>query len=129
MQCYNANATSAAVLWPSYPTDVAGDWRQIREFAKGSCLQSYGHYSANWTWQDSWGLQSYVDEKHRGKSWYTNLEGLSLVDSGDLIYSIQANVPAVAQAAYDAYSGLILYLFCSFNRTLQIQADGIVLSA
>jgi hypothetical protein len=129
VQCYNANATSAAVLWPSYPTDVAGDWRQIREFAKGSCLQSYSHYSANWTWQDSWGLQSYVDEKLRGKSWYTNLEGLSLVDSGDLIYSIQANVPAVAQAAYDAYSGLILYLFCSFNRTLQIQADGIVLSA
>lgn len=129
IQCYNPNATASNLLWPSYPTDVCGDYRQIREFAKGSCIQSYPHYSANWTWCDAWGLQSFVDEKACGKPWYQNLEGLSLLDSGDLVYSIQASCPAVAQATFASYSGLILYLFCSFNRTLHISADSITLSA
>ena len=129
IQCYNPNCTASALLWPSYPTDVCGDYRQIREFARGSCIQSYPHYQANWTWVDAWGLQSFVDEKACGKPWWGNLEGLSLVDSGDIVYSIQANVPAVAQATFTSYSGLILYLFCSFNRTLHISADSITLSA
>jgi hypothetical protein len=111
--------------------DFGGDWRQIREFAKGSCLQSYPHYQANWVWQDSWGLPPLLDEKNSGRPWYQNSEGLSLIDSGDLVYSIQASCPNnLNQATSNIYAGgLILYLFCTFNRSLTIQSDGIILSA
>lgn len=147
IQCYNP-LLGASILTPQIfsnsgtfggVVDFMGDWRQIREFAKGSCLQSYPHYQANWVWQDSWGLPPLVDEKASGRPWYQNDEGLSLLDSGDLVYSIQASCPAVGIGANPAavpnvnsniYSnGLILYLFCSFNRTLTIAPDGIVLSA
>ena len=110
--------------------DFGGDWRQIREFAKGSCLQSYPHYHANWLWQDAWGIPPLVDEKNSGRPWYQNSEGLSLLDSGDLTYSLQANCTAVGTALTNVQQyGLILYLFCTFNRTLTIQADGVVLSS
>jgi hypothetical protein len=55
---------------------------------------------------------------------------LSLVDSGDLVYSIQASCPAVSLATSNVNAqGLVLYLFCSFNRTLTIQSDGVILSS
>lgn len=134
VQCYNPNATSDTRIFNagSLPVDFGGDYRQIREYADGSCLQSYSHYQANWVWQDSWGLQSFVDEKRSGRNWWSNLEGLSLIDSGDLVYSLQAYCPALAGTAVPILTssvGLIYYLFCSFNRSLQIQADGIILSA
>jgi len=139
IQCYNpmvatvanltANAFASSTAFAGV-VDFAGDWRQIREYARGSCLQSYPHYHANWVWQDSWGLPSFTDEKASGRPWYQNSEGLSLIDSGDLVYSIQASCPNVTQATSNVTSnGLVLYLFCTFNRTLTIQADGIILSA
>ena len=138
IQCYNPCLAPSAITTNIFSqaatfggvVDFAGDWRQIREFAKGSCLQSYPHYQANWVWQDSWGLPPLIDEKSSGRPWYQNDEGLSLIDSGDLVYSIQASSPAVNLATSNVNSnGLILYLFCSFNRTLTIQSDGIILSA
>ena len=141
IQCFNpllAPSTLTTTIFPAAATafgvvDYMGDWRQIREFAKGSCLQSYPHFQANWLFQDSWGLPPLVDEKASGRPWYQNDEGLSLIDSGDLVYSIQASCPAVGLATSNVNSttaqGLVLYLFCSFNRTLTIQSDGIILSA
>jgi hypothetical protein len=138
IQCYNPCLAPSAItnnIFSQAATfggvvDFAGDWRQIREFAKGSCLQSYPHYQANWVWQDSWGIPPLIDEKASGRPWYQNDEGLSLIDSGDLVYSIQASCPAVALATSNVNAqGLVLYLFCSFNRTLTIQSDGVVLSA
>ncbi len=139
IQCYNPMvAPVAALTTNAFPqaasfagvVDFAGDWRQIREFAKGSCLQSYPHYQANWVWQDAWGIPSFLDEKNSGRPWYQNSEGLSLIDSGDLVYSIQASCPNVTQATSNVTAnGLILYLFCTFNRSLTIQSDGIILSA
>lgn len=143
IQCYNPNVAPVIVGGVNYTTtnfsqagtfgnvvDFAGDWRQIREFAKGSCLQSYPHYAANWLWQDAWGLPPLVDEKNSGRPWYQNSEGLSLLDSGDLVYSIQASCPAVGTALTNVNAlGLVLYLFCTFNRSLTIQSDGIILSA
>jgi len=141
IQCYNplvASSTLTPNIFTASTTafgvvDYMGDWRQIREFAKGSCLQSYPHFQANWVFQDSWGLPPLVDEKASGRPWYQNDEGLSLIDSGDLVYSIQASCPAVGLATSNVNNttaqGLVLYLFCSFNRTLTIQSDGIILSA
>ena len=139
IQCYNANVAPVAGITVNAfsqagtfggVVDFAGDWRQIREFAKGSCIQSYPHYQANWLWQDSWGLPPLVDEKNSGRPWYQNSEGLSLLDSGDLVYSIQASCPTVGVAASNINAlGLVLYLFCTFNRSLTIQSDGIILSA
>jgi len=138
IQCYNPylapstltpNIFSQAANFGGV-VDFAGDWRQIREFAKGSCLQSYPHFQANWLFQDSWGIPPLLDEKASGRPWYQNDEGLSLIDSGDLVYSIQASCPAVALATSNVNAqGLVLYLFCSFNRTLTIQSDGVILSA
>jgi hypothetical protein len=143
IQCYNPQIAPVIVGGVNYTTnafaqasafggvvDFGGDWRQIREFAKGSCLQSYPHYQANWVWQDGWGIPSFLDEKNSGRPWYQNSEGLSLIDSGDLVYSIQASTPNITLAGSNCNSnGLILYLFCTFNRTLTIQADGLILSA
>lgn len=138
IQCYNPYLTPSTLTNNIFSqaanfggvVDFAGDWRQIREFAKGSCLQSYPHYQANWVWQDSWGLPPLLDEKASGRPWYQNDEGLSLIDSGDLVYSIQASCPAVSLATSNVNAqGLVLYLFCSFNRTLTIQSDGVVLSS
>lgn len=141
IQCYNPNLAASTLTPNIFPqsttfggvTDFAGDWRQIREFAKGSCIQSYPHFQANWVFQDSWGLPPLIDEKVSGRPWYQNDEGLSLIDSGDLVYSIQASCPAVGLATSNINNttaqGLVLYLFCSFNRTLTIQSDGIVLSS
>jgi hypothetical protein len=138
IQCYNPYLAPSAItnnIFSQAATfggvvDFAGDWRQIREFAKGSCLQSYPHYQANWVWQDSWGIPPLLDEKASGRPWYQNDEGLSLIDSGDLVYSIQASCPAVALGTSNVNAqGLVLYLFCSFNRTLTIQSDGVILSS
>lgn len=145
IQCYNPNVAPViyGVANTNYTTnnfsqatafggvvDFGGDWRQIREFAKGSCLQSYPHYQANWLWQDSWGIPPLIDEKNSGRPWYQNSEGLSLLDSGDLVYSLQASCPAVTGVITNVGAlGLVYYLFCTFNRTLTIQSDGITLSA
>jgi hypothetical protein len=140
IQCYTpniapvagitVNAFSQAATFGGV-VDFAGDWRQIREFARGSCLQSHAHYFANWVWSDGWGIPPLVDEKNSGRPWYQNSEGLSLIDSGDLVYSLQASCPTVGVAASNIGGGLglVLYLFCTFNRSLTIQSDGIVLSA
>jgi len=134
INCMNPNANYDNRIWTGgVPVDWAGDWRQIREFTKQSCIQSYSDLGAKWIWCDAWGISPFPDEVHSGCPWHANSEGLSLVDSGDLVYSFQANTPAVSTAGGTAFasnvSGLILYLFCSFNRTLTIQADGIILSA
>ena len=138
IQCYNPLLAPSAItnnIFSQAATfggvvDFMGDWRQIREFAKGTCLQSYPHFQANWVFQDSWGIPSFVDEKNAGRPWYQTEEGLSLLDSGDLVYSIQASCPAVSLATSNVNAqGLVLYLFCTFNRTLTIQSDGIVLSS
>lgn len=134
INCMNPNANYDNRIWTAgVPIDWGGDWRQIREFTKQSCIQSYGDLGAKWLWSDSWGIQSLPDEITSGRHFTMNSEGLSLIDSGDLVYSFQANTPAVSTAGGTAFasnvSGLILYLFCTFNRTLTIQADGIILSA
>jgi hypothetical protein len=93
-----------------------------------SVIQNYSHYQSNWQYADAWGLRPFAncstDEDDAQLQ-----DGLSLLHSGDLVYSISAQTPATTAATSSVNGqGMILYLFCYFLRTLTIQPDGIILS-
>ena len=77
---------------------------------------------------DCFGVQDHIDASKSAIQESNIDDGFNLMD-GDHIYTMQANTPAITAATNNSNpAGLILYLFCTFVRTLHINADGISFS-
>jgi hypothetical protein len=125
LNCYNANSTiiPAGVTWNN-PTTYSDDYRENRRFLNGSVLQNYSQYATNWFHMDAFGVTPTIDKVKQSVPEENILDGFDLTN-GDHVYSLQANTGAGTAAANDAYGGLILYIYCTFVRTLVILPDGI----
>lgn len=128
LNCYNPYSTvnPAGVAWAN-PVNFADDWREARKFLQESCINSYPAYQNNWFYADAWGV---MPGESRCVIPSENInDGFDLLHSGDHIYSMSALTAALGTATNNCYTnGLIVYLYVLFNRTLEIQPDGIILS-
>jgi hypothetical protein len=130
LNCYNPYSTinPSSVAWAN-PVNFADDWREARKFLQESCINGYPQYQTNWFYADAWGILP--GESKICIPGNENIEdGFDLIKSGDHVYSVSALSSATTVATNNCYtSGLILYLYVLFQRTLAIMPDGIVLEA
>jgi hypothetical protein len=129
LNCYNPYSTvnPTNVGWAN-PVNFADDWREARKYLQGSCINSYPQYASMWFYIDSWGVLP--GESHCVYPGDENInDGFDLIASGDHVYSISALSSALTAGTNNCSgSGMINYLIVLFNRTLEIQPDGIYLS-
>jgi hypothetical protein len=135
LNCVNPYSTvyPTGVPWTSsatIPSNFADDYREALKFTNGSVLNGYPAFQTHWFYCDAWGVPTIADLNKYTNSEYTIVDGFDLVHSGDHIYAIQALTPALGTNTNNCYtSGLINYIMVTFTRTLEIQPDGIILSA
>ena len=128
LNCWNpnSNVNPAGVGWNAGSDSPADDYREMKKWVDGSCIQNYAHYQSQWVYSDNWGQPLDLDLT----GMWRNTDALSLVSSGDYIYSLTAQCPAIQQAGNNCQAnGFIAYLYCTFLRTLIIQPDGIIMEA
>ena len=127
LNCYNpySSVNPTGVAW-SNPINFADDYREALKFTGDSCLNSYPMYQSSWFYADSWGMPP-IDGPIPCIHPAENIEdGFDLLHSGDHVYAVSALTPSSATVTYN--QGLINYLFVLFQRTLEIQPDGIILA-
>ena len=130
LNCYNPYSTinPSGVTW-SNPVNFADDWREARKFLQGSCINAYPAYQTQWFYADAWGILP-SESKCLVPGGQENIDdGYDLLHQGDSVYSVSALTAALGTSTNNCYTnGLINYIYVLFNRTLEIQPDGITFS-
>ncbi len=130
LNCVNPYSTiyPTGCPWTSYatlPSSFADDYRESLKFIEKSVLNQYPTYQTHWFYKDSW-----ADLDYNCQTPDENVDsGFDLLHSGDHLFTITATSPALGTSTNNCFtSGLIMYNFVTFNRTLEITPDGIILS-
>jgi hypothetical protein len=126
MNVYDPNSTinPTNVGWNN-PASFGDDYREMTKLLRGTILQSYPMYLTNWFYADTWGTQSFLEETKSALPSENINDGFAL-DDGDHIFTIQCNTNALTANTNNCYTnGIILYLFCTFVRTLIVTPDQI----
>jgi len=129
LNCYNPNSSvnptvNASLIWAS-PATFSDDYRENRKYLLGSVIQNYSQYQTNWMHIDAFGVNPTLEQNKSALPEENIDDGFSLLD-GDHVYTLQANTIVLPTATSNCNAnGLILYLFCTFVRTLVVTPQGI----
>jgi len=107
------------------PSILGDDWREMQKYITGSALKSYSELQTHFFWMDSWGTPAFVNDHDPIEK---NLDGLNMLEQGDVLYTLALQSVSAATAANNLRSGMLLYQFCTFIRHLHIQPSGISIS-
>ena len=130
--CFNPYSTILPVNTPwgggVIPATWADDYRENEKYLKGSCLNGYSSYQTNWFHTDSWGVLPLTEKTPFQPG--AIVDSFDLTHTGDAIYTLNANCPGITNTNSNCNtSGLVVYVFIEFLRTLIIAPDGIALQA
>ena len=129
LNCYNyySSIVPTGTAW-SNPINFSDDWREAQKMLTETAIAGQPQFQTHWFYSDVWG--ELPSSTHSDINKENIQDGFDLLLSGDHVYSISASTVASQTNTSNIYTnGLILYLYCTFLRTLDIKPDGIVLSA